>query len=102
MGPGLGIREIVAATSGFLIIAGNSASEPSEKYTQSVDYDEDRGFFLVAWDGKGSDVHKIGPIPDVTGKAEAMMILEEAPDHVTVLILFDGPRQGRPTIYRID
>lgn len=101
MGPGLGIREIVAAKSGFVIIAGNSASEPSEKYTQSVDYDEDRGFFLVAWDGKGSDVHKIGPIPDVAGKAEAMMILEEAPDHVTVLILFDGPRQGRPTVYRV-
>lgn len=101
MGPGLGIREIVAAQSGFLIIAGNSAAEPSEKYTQSADYDEDREFLLIEWDGVGSDVHKIGPIPDVTGKAEAMMILEETQDHVTVLMLFDGPRQGRPTIYRI-
>jgi hypothetical protein len=101
LGPGLGIREIVAVRSGFLLIAGNSASEPSDKYAQSVDYDEDREFLLVAWDGAGSEVHKIGPIPDVAGKAEAMMVLEEAPDHVTVLILFDGPRQGRPTIYRI-
>jgi hypothetical protein len=101
LGPGLGIREIVAARSGFLIIAGNSAAEPSEKYTQSVDYDQDREFSLVVWDGVGSEVHKIGPIPDVTGKAEAMTILEEAQDHVTVLMLFDGPRQGRPTVYRI-
>jgi hypothetical protein len=101
LGPGLGIREIVATRSGFLIIAGNSASEPSDKYAQSVDYDEDREFLLAAWDGSGSEVHKIGAIPDVAGKAEAMMVLEEAPDHVTVLILFDGPRQGRPTVYRV-
>jgi len=101
MGPGLGVREIVAVRSGFLLIAGNSASEPSEKYTQSVDYDQDREFLLVYWDGAGSEVHKIGPIPDVVGKAEAMLVLEEAQDHVTVLVLFDGPRQGRPTIYRL-
>jgi hypothetical protein len=101
LGPGLGIREIVAANSGFLIIAGNSASEPSEKFVASIDYDEDREFVLVAWDGAGPEVHKIGIIPDVAGKAEAMMILEEAQDHVTVLILFDGPRYGRPTIYRL-
>ncbi len=101
LGAGLGIREIVAAKSDLLIIAGHSASEPSEKYTQSADYDEDREFLLFSWDGKRPDVHKIGPIPDVRGKAEAMTILEEAEDHVTVLMLFDGPRQGRPTAYRI-
>ncbi len=101
LGVGYGIREIVAAQSGFLIIAGNSASEPSDKYTQSMDYDEDREFLLVWWDGTSPEVHTIGPIPDVSGKAEAMTILEEAADHVTVLMLFDGPRQGRPTLYRI-
>jgi hypothetical protein len=101
LGAGFGIREIVAGRAEFLIIAGNSASEPSEKYTQSMDYDEDREFLLCSWDGKGAEVHKIGPIPDVRGKAEAMTILEEADDHVTVLMLFDGPRQGRPTEYRI-
>jgi hypothetical protein len=57
---------------------------------------------MVFWGGAGSQVHKIGAIPDVTGKAEAMTVLEEAPDHITVLMLFDGPRQGRPTIYRIN
>ncbi len=101
LGPGLGIREIVAGTSGFLIIAGNAGSEPSEKYTDSQDYEEDRDFILFRWDGKGPDVHRIGPLPDVRGKAEAMAILEETDDHVTVLVLFDGPRRGRPTVYRI-
>ncbi|HON92708.1 MAG TPA: DUF3616 domain-containing protein [Sedimentisphaerales bacterium] len=101
LGAGLGIREIVAAKSGFLIIGGNSASEPSERFTQSVDYDDDREFVLIVWDGVGSEVHKVGGIPDVSGKAEAMVILEETQDHMRVLILFDGPRQGRPTLYRL-
>ena len=43
LGAGFGIREIVAAKSSFLIIAGNSASEPSEKYTESMDYDAGSG-----------------------------------------------------------
>ena len=101
LGTGLGIREIVAAKSDFLLIVGNSAAEPSEKFTQSADYDEDREFFLCAWDGKSPDAHRIGPIPDVRGKAEAMTILEETDDHATVLVLFDGPHQGRPTVYRL-
>lgn len=102
LGVGYGIREIVTARSGFLIIAGNSASEPSDKYTQSIDYDENREFLMVWWDGVSSEVRKIGPIPNVSGKAEAMTILEETSDHVDVLVLFDGPRQGRPTVYRIE
>ncbi len=102
LGEGLGIREIVAAKSGFLIIAGNAGSEPSEKYTDAEDYAADRDFFLFTWEGKGPEVHKIGPIPDVAGKAEAMTILEETADHITVLILFDGAQRGQPTVYRIE
>jgi hypothetical protein len=104
LGEGLGIRELVAAKSCFLLIAGNAGSEPSDKYAEAEDYEEDRDFFLFTWEGKGPDVHKIGPLPDVVAgaKAEAMTILEEAPDHLTVLILFDGAKGGRPTVYRID
>ncbi len=101
LGEGLGIREIVAAESGFLVIAGNAGSEPSEKYAESEGYEQDRDFYLFHWPGKGPEVHRIGPIPDVAGKAEAMTILEETPDQITVLILFDGPAGGRPTVYRI-
>jgi hypothetical protein len=101
LGEGLGIREIVAAKSCFLMIAGNAGSEPSKKYGESEDYEKDRGFFLFSWDGKGTDVHNIGALQKVKGKPEAMAILEETNDSVTVLILSDGPNRGRPTVYRI-
>jgi hypothetical protein len=101
VGAGLGIREMVAAQSGFLMIVGNAGSEPSEKYTEAEDYAADRGFFLFTWDGRGAETHKIGAIPDPAGKAEAMTILDQTADQITVLILFDGVKYGRPTVYRI-
>jgi hypothetical protein len=102
LGEGLGIRDIVAAKTGFLLIAGNSGSEPSEKYTEAENYEEDRDFSMFAWDGKNSEVHRIGSIPETPGKAEAMTILEESATEATVLVLFDGPKGGQPTVYRID
>ena len=101
LGPGLGIRDLVAAQSSFLLIAGNAGSEPSKEYPESQDYDKDRAFFLFNWDGKSNQVHKIGALPKTTGQAEAMTILEQTPDSVMVLVLFDGPEGGRPTVYRI-
>ena len=47
LGAGLGIREIVAAQSGFLLIAGNAGSEPSKKYPQAEDYEEKPRFLPV-------------------------------------------------------
>ena len=101
LGPGLGIRDLVVAGSGFLLIAGNAGSEPSQEYPKSQDYDKEREFFLFQWDGKGSEVHQIGALPKTGGQAEALTILEQTPDSVTVLVLFDGPEGGRPTVYRI-
>jgi Protein of unknown function (DUF3616) len=101
LGAGLGIREIVVAKNGFLMIAGNAGSERSEVYPVAKDYEKKRGYWLFAWDGKGSAVHKIGSIPNPPGKAEAMTILDETADQATVLILFDGPKQGRPSVYRL-
>jgi hypothetical protein len=101
LGEGLGIREIVAAKSGFLIIAGNAGSEPSKRFTESENYEEDREFSLVFWDGRGSEVRRIGSIPNPPGKAEGMTVLEESASEITVLILFDGPKGGQPSVYRI-
>lgn len=100
LGRGLGIREIVAAEKGFLLIAGNAGSEPSNAYPTTEDYQERRGYELFRWSGVGTDVEKIGPIPNPPGKAEAMTILDESPDHTTVLVLFDGPKGGAPSVYR--
>jgi hypothetical protein len=101
LGPGLGIRDLAVIRSGFLLIAGNAGSEPSKEYPDSQDYGKDREFSLFHWDGPGAQVHKIGVLPKTTGQAEALAILEETPDSVTVLVLFDGPDGGRPTVYRI-
>ncbi len=101
LGKGLGIREMVAANKGFLIIAGNAGSEPSDVYLQAQDYEKGRGYSIFEWDGQGSAAHRIGSIPNPPGKAEAMSILDEAPDQATVLIFFDGAKQGAPSVYRI-
>ncbi len=101
LGEGLGIRELVATEWSFLLIAGNAGSEPSEEYAQSEDYDKDRDFFLFRWDGKDPAVQRIGTLPKTGGQAEAMAVLEETKDDLTVLILCDGPQGGRPTVYRI-
>lgn len=101
LGQGLGIREIVAAREGFLLIAGNAGSEPSDAYPQAQDYEKNRGYRLFRWSGSGSAVHQIGAIADPPGKAEAMTILDESPGEATVLIFFDGPRQGAPSVYRL-
>lgn len=101
LGAALGIREIVAARQGFLLIAGNAGSEPSEVYPEAKDYEKNRGYELFWWAGHGSSVHKIGPIPNPPGKAEAMTILNETADEATVLVLFDGPKQGKPSVYRL-
>jgi len=100
LGEGLGIRELVAAREGFLIIAGNAGSEPSDVYRQAEDYEERRGYELFRWDGGGA-VEKIGPIPNPPGKAEAMTILQEGPDYTEVLVLFDGAKRGAPSVYRL-
>jgi len=101
LGAGLGIREIVAARSGFLLIAGNAGSEPSDAFPKAQDYEKGRDYWLWWWDGKGSAVHRIGAIPNPPGKAEAMAILDETADGATVLILFDGPKDGRPSVYQL-
>lgn len=101
LGKGLGIREIVAAESGFLVIAGNAGSEPSDKHPHAADYEKGRAFWIFNWDGQSPHVHKIGQIPNAPGKAEAMTILEESAEALMVLILFDGAPRGRPSLYRI-
>ncbi len=101
LGEGYGIREIVAAGSCFLIIAGNSGSEPSDKFPKRENYQEDRGYVMYSWDGSGSKVHRIGPIENPPGKAEAMTVLSESEQQIEVLILFDGADNGCPSVYRI-
>jgi hypothetical protein len=107
LGDGLGIREIVSIEQGFLMIAGNAGSEPGDNEetdvkTEVQDWEPELGFYLFFWDGR-TYVQNIGEIPrdKKEYKAEGMVVLEESEAKVEVLVVFDGPTGGSPTIYRI-
>jgi len=107
LGPAVGIREMVAIQSGFLIVAGNAGcapgdSEDPDTETDVKDFDPDRGFSLFFWDGK-SGLEDIGEIPRQSEeyKVEAMTVLRETDSEIDLLMLSDGPPGGDPTIYRV-
>jgi len=107
LGDGIGIREMVAIDSGFLIIAGNAGSEPGDSEapdteTNVKDFDPDRPFSLVFWNGDDG-IQKIGEIPTESTKhnVEAMLVLSETAESIELLMLCDGPAGGSPTVYQI-
>jgi len=107
LGKALGIREMVSINTGFVIIAGNAGSEPGDSKkpdtkTNVKDWSPDRPYDLYFWDG-AEKIERIGAIPvdDRGYKAEAMMVLNETRSKVELLILFDGPDGGSPTVYSI-
>lgn len=100
---GRGIRDLARVSSGLLVLAG--AVGDSDQSTQ-----------LVFWDGRscvaGKDVPActtkvLGEIASVSGvdgdgnpafgRAEGVAVLEDAPGHLRVLIVFDGVQGGAPT-----
>jgi hypothetical protein len=101
LGPGLGIRELTALSQGFLIIAGNSGAEPNEQFPRALDYREDLGFSLYFWPGPEASPKKISDLPPLPGKAEGLLVLGESEQEIDMLILFDGPKDGQPTRFRV-
>ena len=90
LGAGLGIREIAALRDGFLILSGAASSDAGG----------DDSFALWQWrPGGGGRI--IGQVPNPSGKAEGLYILEETADHVDVLVIFDGVAGGGPKAYRV-
>lgn len=90
VGPGLGIREIAALRDGFLIITGAASS----------DVGRDDSFALFFW-SPGAGARLVGELPNPSGKAEGLYILDDAADHVDVLVIFDGVSGGAPKAYRV-
>ncbi len=89
VGPGLGIREIAALRDGFLIVTGAAPS----------DVGRDDSFALWLWNA-GGGARLLGELPNPSGKAEGLYILDDAADHVDVLVIFDGASGGGPKAYR--
>ncbi len=102
VGPARGIRELVPVKEGFLVLTGNASAEGTKKFPVSQARLPDKMFELFLWRPDAEPaVTSIGALPAPADKAEGMLVLEDAADHVDVLVLFDGVDGGAPTVYRV-
>lgn len=98
---GRGIREIAAVRGGFILITGNASAEASKKIPVSAAPGPDTRFDLMFWNGRDSAVMKIGQLPENGGKGEALLVLDDAPSHLDLLVVFDGLPGGEPMSLRL-
>lgn len=95
---GRGIRDITQVKDGFLLIAGPVG-------------DGDADYRLYFWDGKdgipgsghaASSLKVLGVIPcPPKAKAEGVTLLEETDQNYRVLVVYDGPENGNPTVFEV-
>ncbi|MBK1880831.1 DUF3616 domain-containing protein [Luteolibacter pohnpeiensis] len=100
LGDDYGVRELTAVRDGFLIIAGNSAAEASKKIPVTLTNQPDDTFHLYFWK-PGQKAEKIGQLPHSSGKAEAMLVLDDTPSHCDLLVIFDSAPEGGPIAIRV-
>jgi hypothetical protein len=102
VGPLQGIREIAALKNGFLILTGNACAEPSKEFPTSLAPPHDQTFRFYFWNPGGSpSTTFVGDLPSPSAKAEGVLVLEDAADHIDVLVIFDGASGGGPKAYRL-
>jgi hypothetical protein len=102
VGEARGIRELLAIRDGFIILTGNASAEATKKFPTTQARMADKVFDLFLWrPDKTPALSTIGVVPRPAAKAEALLLLEDAPDHLDLLILFDGAPNGAPQSYRI-
>ena len=90
-----GVRDLVATSDGFLILAGPVQDPDDDKV-------EDGDYAVFRWNG--SDPPKRGLDLDGYGtkvKPEALLPLERDGSRMRILILFDGPKEGGPRTVEI-
>ncbi|MCH7725328.1 MAG: DUF3616 domain-containing protein [Planctomycetes bacterium] len=97
---GLGVRDMVRVSDGFLIVAGPVGDIPHR-------------YRLYHWDGRdclpGTDrdttrgtITLLGSIPTAFGvKAEGITVMEENDDDYKLLVVYDSARRGNPTLLRV-
>ncbi|MDB5885410.1 MAG: hypothetical protein JWR74_1581 [Polaromonas sp.] len=105
LGPNRGIRDMVAAKSGFLLLAGPDDSPASQG----------AGWVVAWWDGQSAEGRVVQPkvlaALDLGGaklrkcdqeiKPEAMTVLEETPAAYRLLVLSDGLCDGGPLAFTV-
>lgn len=102
VGEARGIRELAAVRDGFIIITGNASAEATKKFPVSQTRMADKVFDVFLWKpGQEPALFSIGVLPRPLEKAEGVLVLEDAPAHVDLLVLFDGAPDGGPQTYRL-
>jgi hypothetical protein len=89
LGEGLGIRDLAPVQTGILILAGPVADQPAAPT-------------LFHWDPNTGVLKLIAKVIEPTnGKAETLLVLDEDPEFLSLLVMFDGPGNGNPTQYHV-
>jgi hypothetical protein len=101
LGAGQGIRDLVATASGFLVLAGPSL--PDDKPKKGEPRKDKAASTLWAWPGDARPPVLLATLAGVPkdGKPEAVLILEETPTTLRLLVLNDGIEGGAPLEYSI-
>lgn len=95
LGEGRGIREIAAVQGGFILLTGNASAEASKHFPETDAPGPDDDFRLHHWKpSMGRTSHTIGRLPRSAGKAEGILVLDEDPAMLKLLVLFDGLADG--------
>jgi hypothetical protein len=92
LGDGRGVRDLSAYANGFIVLAGPATG--------------DGAYAVYWWDGVSESTRLLRDLADVIGKdgkrkAEALLLLDESPSQLRVLILFDGEKQGAPVVVKM-
>ena len=98
---GSGIREIAAVRDGFLLVVGNASAPASKKIAVSLAKDPDVRFELMFWGGEETSPARIGELPRNGGKAEGLLVRDDAEHHIDLLVVFDGIPGGEPLSLRV-
>jgi hypothetical protein len=101
IGPGLGFREIAAVRDGFILLAGEACAEASKQIPESLAAAVEPGYSFFWWRPGAASAVPVGRLPDAPGKAEGLLVLRDDDEAVDVLVLFDGPPQGAPRVFRL-
>jgi Protein of unknown function (DUF3616) len=97
---GSGFRDITRVEDGFLILAGPVGDAPG--LYQVYFWDGADCLPGVRTSGKIGQIERLGVIPtDEGAKAEGLTLLKESSSGYEVAIVYDGLKNGSPTLFRI-